>query len=191
MGYVHVGTFVGWHILIDLQSEASLVSVLAHELGHIELGHCFEAAKFQLLARKVGAGTYGQLADFVVNALVRHSFSKTVENEADEYAYALILHTDYDPRGVGNAFAQLLRYQRGRGARPSTTRRQADILRDYFMSHPPLELRREKFGQRALAWWRRHPNSRRFIGKRNLARRTSYYQRSTDQREWVTDSSQT
>jgi len=30
-------------LLTDLGSEAELVAVLAHEIGHIELGHCFDA----------------------------------------------------------------------------------------------------------------------------------------------------
>jgi predicted Zn-dependent protease len=93
-----------------LQSEAQVVSVLAHELGHIERGHCFDKVRFELVARKVGSDTLGALADFAAQLLLRHSYSKTTEDEADEYAWELLVNSEYDPRGVGGAFESLRRF---------------------------------------------------------------------------------
>ena len=70
-------------LLKDLGSEAELVAVLAHEIGHIELGHCFDAVRFQLLGRRSGSESLGTLADLARGLLVRHSFSKAEEHEAD------------------------------------------------------------------------------------------------------------
>jgi Zn-dependent protease with chaperone function len=156
-------------LLRDLGSEAELVAVLAHEIGHIELGHCFDAVRFQLLGRRTGSDTLGTLADLARGLLVRHSFSKAEEHEADAYAFTLLASSRYDPAALGSAFASLQRAEeeassggRGEGADP---------LRDYVSSHPPLPLRREEFRQEAAAWWRRHPHEHRYLGVANLRRR--------------------
>lgn len=152
-------------LLTTLRSEAELVAVLAHELGHIERGHCFDTVRFELLARKVGAEPLGTLADFAAAILLRHSYSKTMEHEADAYAFELLTHTRYDPRGVGGSFEALLAYEAAHGV---ASPQQASPIRDYFTSHPPLELRAAEFSQRADVWWRRHPDERRYAGRRNL-----------------------
>ena len=172
-------------LLSVMRSEAEVMSVLSHELGHVERGHCFDAAKFQLLAKKLGHATYGRIADMTVNLLLRHSFSKTLEDQADEYAYEILINTAYDPRGVGEAFSQLLQYLNGKGGGSSVQQNHANVLRDYFMSHPPLVLRKEKFAQRANAWWKAHPHERRYVGRKNLETRKSFNADSADESEWV------
>lgn len=156
-------------LLNDLGSEAELVAVLAHEIGHIELGHCFDAVRFQLLGRRSGSESLGTLADLARGLLVRHSFSKAEEHEADFYAFTLLASSRYDPAALGSAFASLQRTQGE--ARLGGPGEGADPLRDYFSSHPPLPLRREEFRQEATAWWRRHPHERRYLGVANLRRR--------------------
>lgn len=156
-------------LLRDLGSEAELVAVLAHEIGHIELGHCFDAVRFQLLGRRSGSESVGEVADLARGLLVRHSFSKAEEHEADAYAFTLLASSRYDPSAVGSAFASLQRAEERSGSRGRSE--EADLLRDYFSSHPPLPLRREEFRQEAAAWWRRHPQERRYVGIANLRRR--------------------
>ena len=56
-------------LLIDLGSEAELLAVLAHEIGHIELGHFFDAVRFQLLGRRSGSESLGTLADLSKHVL--------------------------------------------------------------------------------------------------------------------------
>ncbi len=156
-------------LLTDLGSEAELVAVLSHEIGHIELGHCFDAVRFQLLGRRTGSETLGNLADLARGLLVRHSFSKAEEHEADAYAFSLLTSSRYDPAALGASFASLQRAQdkaESGGSGDGT-----DPLRDYISSHPPLPLRREEFRQEAAAWWRRHPHERRYLGVANLRRR--------------------
>lgn len=161
-------------LLEILGSEAELAAVLAHEMGHIERGHCFSAVKFQLLLAKLQAPTLGKLADFAVGLMLRHAFSKTQEEEADNYAFALILQTPYDPAAVAGAFASLQAYSR-RGGSIRNQRRPADPLKDYFMTHPPLDLRIEKYAQAARLWWRNHSGQSRYLGIGNLRRRESGY----------------
>jgi Zn-dependent protease with chaperone function len=153
-------------LLTTLHTEAELVGVLAHEIGHIERGHCFDAVRFELLAQKIGAQPLGALADLAAGLLLRHSYSKTMEHEADAYAFELLTHSRYDPRGVGGGFRSLQGYVTRHG---EAWPQQASPIRDYFTSHPPLPIRAEEFGQRAASWWRRHPDERRYVGARNLA----------------------
>lgn len=150
-----------------INSEAELVSVLAHEQGHIELGHCLDAVKFQLLAEKVDNKTLGAIADYAVYILVSHYFSKTQEDDADEYAYTALLYSPYDPCGVGQAFNSLLQWQQQYTKQPAQ-RHDINPLRDLLISHPPLELRIAKYQQRAEAWWQLHPNEERHLGVENL-----------------------
>lgn len=157
-------------LLTVLKSEAEVASVIGHEMGHIELSHCFDAVKYELLMRKIENAPLGQLADIAVALFMRHSFSKTQENEADEYAYSLILQTQYDPFCVGNAFRSLNLWDEKYGDN-RTSNNEADFIRDYFLSHPPLELRREKFSERAQIWWKRHSKEKRFLGEENLKQR--------------------
>ncbi len=155
-------------LLDNLGSEAELVSVLAHEAGHIELGHCFDTVRFQLLSRKSGSETLGQLADLALRILLQHNYSKAAEHEADVYAFTLLRSSPYDPRGSGASFASLARSEGSRVRGPDD---HADLLRDYISSHPPLAIRQAEFSQAADAWWRGHPAERRYWGRRNLHER--------------------
>ncbi|MEZ4483087.1 MAG: M48 family metallopeptidase [Syntrophotaleaceae bacterium] len=163
-------------LLEALGSEAELVAVLAHEMGHIERGHCLAAVKYQVLFQKLKAPSLGKLADFAVGVMLRHAFSKTQENEADDYAFALLLQTPYDPAAVGAAFVSLQAYP-GRSRRAQSGPRHADPVRDYFMTHPQLVLRQEKYAQQGHLWWRQHPTAKRYGGVTNLQRRESFYSR--------------
>ncbi len=120
----------------------------------------------------MGNRPLGELADLAVNILLRHSYSKTHENEADEYAFTLILNTKYDPQGVGNSFASLLADKNGRKT-AAQTRQRMDPIREYFMTHPYLELREEKFRERGRMWWLDNKSEKRYVGRINLRNRVS------------------
>ncbi len=161
-------------LLETLQSESELAAVLAHEIGHIELGHCLDAVKFKLLADKIGAREFGEITDFAVRLLLSHSFSKTQENAADEYAFDLILTTHYDPYGVGRAFASLLQYK-NRESKAESQKARLDPVRDYFLSHPPLALREATFNAKAKKWWRINSAETRYLGVDNLGAYVTIY----------------
>lgn len=155
-------------LLDTLHSESELVAVLAHELGHIELGHCFDAVRFQLLTRKIDADWLGALADLASKILLQHAYSKMMEDEADEYAYELLVSSMYDPLALGKSFGSLRQHMKSTGAQAP---QQAHPIRDYFTSHPPLEIREAQFSERASVWWKRHLGERRYMGQKNLSDR--------------------
>ncbi|MGB0930783.1 MAG: M48 family metallopeptidase [Chitinophagales bacterium] len=170
-------------LLEIMNTEAQLVSVLAHEMGHIEKGHCLDAVKYELASKKIKAKPMGKLADFANNLLVRHSYSKTQENEADEYAYTLMLQTKYNPSGVGEAFGQLENYLNENST--ATRNKRASILRDYFASHPPLPIRKKKFLGKAKVWWGQNESSPRYEGSKNLKELSPFYEVKYED-EWQT-----
>jgi beta-barrel assembly-enhancing protease len=174
--------FVTKSLLVTLKSESELAAVLAHEMGHIEKSHCMDAVRFQLLSRKIGSESAGKLADIAMNLLLRHSFSKTQEGEADEYSYTLILNTKYNPSGVGKAFLSLMEYINDISHRQL---KRANILRDYFSTHPEMEIRHEKYIESARIWWKKNPIEKRYAGVENLKIKISYYERSDFPNEWI------
>ncbi|PBQ34013.1 peptidase M48 [Sphingobacteriaceae bacterium] len=168
-------------LLITLKSEAQIISVLSHEMGHIERGHCFEAIKYELSLKKIKSQAVGQFADAVFNLFLRHSFSKTQENDADEYGYALLLNTKYNPMAFSEAFVELEKLE-GRRTSRSTT-----IISDYLSTHPPLPLRISKFNQMAAEWWMVNKDlARRYVGVENLTCRVPLKEHSFPG-EWVSN----
>ncbi len=165
-------------LFTTMNSEAEIVSILAHEMGHIERGHCFDAIKFEIAFKKIKSATVGQLADFVLNRVMYHTYSKTQENDADEYGYDVLLMTQYDPMECSGAFKQL---QKECGSQIH----KSDIVSDYLDTHPPLPLRIEKFEQIAKQWWKNHNGEKRYIGIKNLKERITLSQQVYPQ-EWIT-----
>jgi predicted Zn-dependent protease len=176
--------FVTQGLLDTLDNEAQLAAVLAHEVGHIELSHCVDAIKYEITARKLGVMQLGQVADFAVDFFVRYSFSKTQEHEADLYAWTMLRNSRYDPRGVGGAFVSMMRWTVEQGM----SGYDHGPFRDYFASHPPLEVRAHEFGNRADKWWRKNASERRYAGAQNLEDLTALSDGEGFPLEWVTGS---
>ena len=166
-------------LMSTMKSEAEIVSVLLHEMGHIERGHCFDAIKFELALKKIKSPSVGALADFVINSFLHHTFSKTQENDADEYGFDLLQLTKYDPMEFSEAFKALQKEE-------GNENRRSDIVSDYLDTHPPLPLRIEKFEQSAKVWWEEHTNEKRYVGVKNLKDRISMDQQAYDA-EWIKD----
>jgi predicted Zn-dependent protease len=159
-------------------SEAEVVAVLAHEIGHLELGHCFELVRLELLTRRSGLVQLGQLADQLLSNLVRRGYSQAAEHESDAYAFDLLVASRYDPAGLADAFRRRLNQRMPQ---------REGVLADLVRSHPPSELRQDTYRQRAWAWWRGHGRQRRYRGRRNLLERRSLGQ-ATYPAEWITGS---
>lgn len=171
-------------LLKTMRTEAEVMAVLAHEMGHVELSHCLDTVRFQLLAEKVGSAPIGTLADMAVNILARHTYSKTQEDDADSYAYTMLLNTAYNPAGVGGAFGSFLAYQEASGGSNHTMN--AGPLREYLMTHPHLEHRKEKYSENARRWWQRNQGARKYNGKKNLKELKAFMTGITYPGEWTT-----
>jgi predicted Zn-dependent protease len=163
--------------LLDIiESESELVSILGHEMGHIEREHCFNAVKYELLMKKIDATTLGKFVDMIISFFMHSSFNKTQENESDEYGYTMLLNSSYDPSGSYLAFKRLYEYANGGSSKEAS--RKADLIGEYYQSHPHVELRMEKFKKDAENWWKYNKGNEKYIGKRNFEERISYFKYS-------------
>ncbi len=143
-----------------LEDESQVAAILAHEIAHIELDHCLNAVKFELAKEEYNLD-FPDTFTFLYNILIGLSFSKTQEDEADEYAYNLILqNTDYWPLGLSNGFGKFLEEYGTDG--------ELYILEEFFQSHPDMRYRRDKFFEKTKSI---NNGQIKYIGVRNLQNR--------------------
>lgn len=152
-----------------LENEAELVAILSHEIGHIERGHLFDAARGKMLRRKIRKTSVVTYASDVIHMIVGLSFSKTQEDEADEYGFRMLLKKGYDPIAMSTSFEKLIL---GSVQKQGPT----NPFEDFFTSHPYTELRIEKFRSRAKLWQQNYPNEKRYLGKKNFEDRMTVFE---------------
>lgn len=124
-------------LLETLRSTDELAGVLAHEIGHIKLGHYDDTMKrnllWMLLYKALGdkkLGGFDVLGTGVV--LAEAGFSREQEIEADDYGVTLAAKAGYDPWGLykalqGMAKAGFKTTPSGFNAHPPTERRLTHI----------------------------------------------------------------
>lgn len=114
------------------RDEDALLFVLAHEIAHVELGHC--ADHYRLRSAK-GSMKYAGAVLTVPRVLAALHFSETQELEADAFAARLLSSRRRDPRAGLRALRALglradRRTKRGYGAVA------VEAVGDYFSTHP-------------------------------------------------------
>ena len=108
------------------------------------------------------------ILDYAIDTIYSFSrclFSKAQEDEADEYAFNLLIEKGYDPFAVSSVFAKL----------SELTSHSHNLLIDFFSTHPYEVLRRDKFHSQAERWIANHPEIKMYVGKRNFEEKRSRY----------------
>jgi putative metalloprotease len=104
--------------LMDKFTDDELRYVLAHEIGHVMLGHskkAFQLAYTTAAARDAAAASGSSTAATIANsqlgdmaeALINAQFSQSQENEADDYALKLLTQHKLNARGSVTALRKL------------------------------------------------------------------------------------
>lgn len=124
------------------EDDTEILAVLAHEIGHIELGHLFDSARCQMLERKIQRSSVIGFATEVIGMICQFTFSKAQEDEADEYSYKMLIAKGINPMALSNAFKRLLENSPRLRSSPSA-------IDDFFATHPHLEHRIEKYQAKA------------------------------------------
>lgn len=156
-----------------LENEAQVAAILSHEIAHVELDHCVNAIKFELAKDKYKMEV-PDLFSMLYDALIGISFSKNQEDEADDYAFNLIVrNTDYLPTGLSEAFTLFIE-EFGKDE-------DKVVLKEFFQSHPDMAYRRDKFYARAANL---NLEDKKYCGEINLLRRKDKSDLELDS-EWL------
>ena len=121
-------------------TSSELAAVIAHEIGHLSLGHHArrrKAWKIETAARAAASaflpaalrGLSGQIAN-LVGRLLQMRLSRTDEYQADAFAVALMQRSGLDPAASISLLEKLDTLSKGRGAPIS-----------WLASHPPMPKR--------------------------------------------------
>lgn len=137
-------------ILAHFGSEAQLVAVLGHEIGHVTARHSVEQlskqqlAQFGLVAGAIVAPELAGYADLAQAALgvLFLKFGRDDERQADDLGFRYMRRAGYEPREMAEVFTML---ERVSGAHPG------DRTPEWLSTHPNPENRRERIEQRIAA----------------------------------------
>jgi predicted Zn-dependent protease len=137
-------------ILAYFNSEAELVAVMGHELGHVTARHSASQMTAQTLAGvRLVAGMIlvPDLQDYAGAAgaglqLMFLRFSRDDEREADDLGLRYMYRAGYDPREMPNVFAMLDRVSQASGA---------GRVPGWLSTHPDPADRQERIRQRIAA----------------------------------------
>jgi predicted Zn-dependent protease len=139
-GYIYITR----GILAHMGSEAQLVSVLGHEIGHVTARHTAQQMTQQqlfglgLAVGSIFSPTAAGIASVGVQILSL-KFSRDDESQADELGFRYMRAAHFDPREAAELFAQLARVSGSSGSR----------LPEWQSTHPDPENRRENALARA------------------------------------------
>lgn len=133
--------------LMDIMTDAELLAIMGHEIGHVVNKDTRDAMK-SALRRSValnvigsGGGTLGALtrsqAAAVGNYLYSASFSRRQETEADDYSYSFLRRNGYSVLALASSFEKLAKLSGGgRGV-------------EFLSSHPDSQKRAQRVRDRA------------------------------------------
>ncbi|MBN2070310.1 MAG: M48 family metalloprotease [Candidatus Krumholzibacteriota bacterium] len=129
-GYIYIYT----GLLSELDDEAQLAGVLAHEIGHVASRHSTERLTamygYQILSSLILGDNPGQMAQLVSNIFSTGGFlaySRTNEFEADRLGSKYSNSAGYDPNGIVELLGKL----------HSTEEREPGKLEELLSTHPP------------------------------------------------------
>ncbi len=161
-----------------LKSEAELVAVLAHELGHADLRHLSLALD---LSRQAGsASTAGEVTSMAAPMLYQFLtklYGRELEDEADRYAVERLLRLAYSPY----EFERMWRRWDGETPSPISGNKpvsQADMEAALLADHSPPRMRACLLRPLIQEYEQRTTLALFYKGKKNLRERVSLRQRA-------------
>jgi putative metalloprotease len=103
--------------LMDMMTDAELLGILGHEIGHVKAKHSLGRMRTAYMAsagRKAAAsnkGALGAIADSdlggLAEAVLNAQYSQSNETESDDYGLAFMKKHKYDAKAMESAFRKL------------------------------------------------------------------------------------
>lgn len=119
-----------------LDSDAAVMAVLAHELGHLHQHHGMRRMIQGSIVTAVSGLVFGDMSALMATApalLLDMKYSRDAEREADDYAVAMMLHNGLGVQPLVEVFTRFQQLEREEGG---------DM--GYLSSHPPSAERLER-----------------------------------------------
>lgn len=140
--------------IMDMMDDDELIGIIGHEIGHVAKEHSKEAFKQALinsaLSDAIGstgataaALTQSQLAQ-LATAMASAKYSRSQENEADDYGYSFLKQNGKNPYAMVMAFEKMQKLENQSG-------NQASSLQNMFSDHPQTSERIKRMTQKCIA----------------------------------------
>lgn len=97
--------FIFKGLIKELESTEQLAAVLSHEIGHIEEKHVLKKLVAEL-GIDIILGGDESIGGAVGKMMMSFSFSRSIEEDADDFGLKLLDRSDVDPRVMGEVFAK-------------------------------------------------------------------------------------
>lgn len=137
--------------LMDLMTDNELLGVIGHEIGHVGLHHSRKAMRNELLTgalRDALISTDGRLASLAASQLgalsevmVNAKYSRSQEQEADDYGYKFLKKHNKNPWGMPMALEKLK-------ASEKKSSKVSKYVNKMFSSHPDTDSRIKRLSEK-------------------------------------------
>lgn len=156
------GVYVYRGLLENIQNEAQLAFILAHEIGHIDLRHCIAMSEFMMnLPQSVRKNEV-----FTAAEIVKGSFRTEIELEADYYALRLCYIQNYSPYQGVRLFLTIM--SEGLSHKPSNIfEKILTEIRNISESHPQSRYRACKMKNYIIELQKEMPKEKVYLGENN------------------------
>jgi len=141
--FAHIGGHIYFYKgLLDVaENDEELLFVLAHEIGHVERGHCARHAAYAKASREMGGDMAETIAQLVYTGISR-GYSEDLELEADEWSYNTLRSQGLQHDSIISFLFKMAavesKHQRGGASDDDSI---ASVIGDHFRTHPPTSLR--------------------------------------------------
>lgn len=171
------GIYVFRGLLDELENEAMLAFVLAHEIAHVDLRHCIALHQVMMQLPEAAARS-----EYTFSALeyIEHPFQTEIEMSADSYALELCYRLNYSPFQAVKIWNTILGdgYHSGGGNLLTNIFEAAKKeVENITKTHPESELRACKLKNKTIGLQEQWPKEKFYIGNYNYRDKISYTQK--------------
>ena len=172
------GIYIYTGLLENIENEAQLAHVLAHEIKHVDLRHCI--ATYQII-EKLPEVMHNPAA--IISKFVKHPYNARVEAEADRRALELIYAFGYSPYQIVNFWekrmekeGEITKAKSDRGLLKDVIGTITDEMENVLNTHPKYQKRCCLLKNHIIKLQKAYPMDRLYVGKWNFESRVPMFE---------------